>query len=143
MFAKLKKKVEDLEGTDLHKLATSLSHSSNLLAEKTLSLASLRSSEDLSTVEPSLSSKGSSNSLSSMGATKPDDSEIKKIENKWKQKCVDLENEWKVKIIMHEHEKKELIKERETMILHTEKIENELKDLKGNTHILTIYICWC
>ena len=78
-----------------------------------------------------------------MGATKPDDSEIKKIENKWKQKCVDLENEWKVKIIMHEHEKKELIKERETMILHTEKIENELKDLKGNTHILTIYICWC
>jgi len=131
MFAKLKKKVEDLEGSDLHKLATSISNSSNLLAEKTLSLASVMSSEDLSAAEPSLSAKGSTNSLSSMGTVKLDESEIIKIENKWKHKLTDLENEWKVKVIMHEHEKKELIKERETMILHTNKLENELKDLKG------------
>jgi len=145
MFAKLKKKVEDLEGSDLHKLANSLSSSSNSLAEKTLSLVSLRSNDNLSAavvepslavepssaVEPSLAEEPSSSSAS-IATPKSDDTELaKKIEKEWQQKMVDFENEWKVKVIIQEHEKKELIKERETMNQHLKKIESQLNDLKG------------
>ena len=139
MFAKLKKKVEDLEGSDLHKLANSLT-TSNLMTEKTFSLGSLKSSqENIAGTEHSRN--GSTTSLSYSGASKLDDLEVKKIENKWKQKTLELENEWKVKVIMQEHEKQELIKDRNGLLQQKKQLEMELKEYKSINDFILFYAC--
>lgn len=130
MFAKLKKKVEDLEGSDLHKLANTIGFSSTSGPEKTASQMSLKSSDNLSA---SLSHRGSTTSLSSMqGIVKLDENEaIVALEKKWKQRMFETENEWRVKVMCHEHEKEQLIKERDGLLQLKKKMEDELKEFKG------------
>lgn len=130
MFAKLKKKVEDLEGTDLHKLANSISFGTSLGAERTPSHSSIRSSDIAGT---SQSLRGSTTSLSSMqGAVKTEESEhFQVVEKKWNQKLTDVENEWRVKVMVHEHEKEQLTKERDSLNQQKRKLEEELKLMKG------------
>jgi hypothetical protein len=142
MFAKLKKIVEDLEGSDLHKLANTIGFSAGAAGpEKSSSQLSLKSSDNLSA---SQSHRGSTTSLSStQGIIKPEeqnDSSIA-IEKKWKQRLFETENEWRVKIMVHEHEKEQLIKERDGLLQLKKKMEDEMKEMKG-TFILTIDIIY-
>lgn len=136
MFAKLKKKVEDLEGTDLHKLANSISFGSGV-TEKASSHNNGRSPDNLS-------ASGSTTSLSSMqGTSKSDESDaLQAAEKKWRQKLADVENEcrqkvleveneWRVKVMVHEHEKEQLAKDRDSLMNQKKKLEEELKEMKG------------
>lgn len=130
MFAKLKKKVEDLEGTDLHKLANSITFGASLSTEKTPSHSSVRSSDVAGT---SQSLRGSTTSLSStQGTTKTDDSSeyIQTLEKKWSQRLTEVENEWRVKVMVHEHEKEQLAKERDLLVHQKRKVEEELTAMK-------------
>ena len=141
MFAKLKKKVEDLEGADLHKLANSISfNNSSSIQEKASSRSTMKSTDNLSLT-------GSTTSLSSstQGASRPEDSEaaqaaerkwrqrLAEAETEWKQKLVDVQNEWRVKIMCHEHEKEQLTKERDALVQQKKKMEEELKEFKGKS----------
>lgn len=130
MFAKLKKKVEDLEGTDLHKLANSISFGTSLGLEKTPSHSSVRSSD---VPGSSQSHRGSTTSLSSMqGAFKQDENEhLQALEKKWTQRLTEVENEWRVKVMVHEHEKEQLAKERDSITQQKRKLEDELKVMKS------------
>jgi len=139
MFAKLKKKVEDLEGSDLHKLANTIGFSAAAAGpEKSPSQLSLKSSDNLSA---SQSHRGSTTSLSStQGILKSEENDSSiAIEKKWKQRLFETENEWRVKIMVHEHEKEQLIKERDGLLQLKKKMEDEMKEMKG-TFILTIDI---
>lgn len=129
MFAKLKKKVEDLEGSDLHKLANSISFSNNGGPEKAISSNSIKSSDNVGI--SSQSQKGSTTSLSSLAKLDETDSCIA-IEKKWKQKLLDTENEWRVKVMVHEHEKEQITKDRDTLAQQKRKVEEEVKELRGN-----------
>ena len=131
MFAKLKKKVEDLEGSDLHKLANSITFSNSGGPEKSNSSNSIKSSPD--NVAASVGYKGSTTSLSSMqGASKLDESDANQTaEKRWKQKLIDIENEWRVKVMVQEHEKEQIVKDRDALIQQKRKIEEEVKELKG------------
>lgn len=138
MFAKLKKKVEDLEGADLHKLANSISFSSGSIPEKTASRSTMKSTDNISIT-------GSTTSLSSstQGASRSEESEavqaaekkwrqrLGDVENEWKQKLVEVQNEWRVKVMCHEHEKEQLSKERDTLTQQKKKLEEEVKELKS------------
>ena len=136
MFAKLKKKVEDLEGSDLHKLANTIGFSAAAGPEKSPSQLSLKSSDNLSA---SQSHRGSTTSLSStQGVIKPEENDLTiAVEKKWKQRLFETENEWRVKIMVHEHEKEQLTKEKEGLLQLKKKMEDELKEMKGNKHSLS------
>lgn len=138
MFAKLKKKVEDLEGTDLHKLANSISFGATSAPEKSASNSTLKS---LGT----LSASGSTTSLSSMqSSAKPSDESdsVQVVEKKWRQKIVEaetehrqklleVENEWRVKVMVHQHEKEQLSKDQDVLVQQKKKLEEELKEMRG------------
>lgn len=133
MFAKLKKRVEDLEGSDLHKLANSISFSSSGGPEKSPSSNSIRSFTESNAVA-SQSLKGSTTSISSIqGLSKPDEPDANQAaEKKWKQRLVDIENEWRVKVMVQEHEKEQVAKERDALVQQRKKMEEEMKDLRSN-----------
>ena len=140
MFAKLKKKVEDLEGSDLHKLVNNtIGLSATTGPERTLSQLSLKSSDTLSA---SQSHRGSTTSLSStQGIVKPDDNDVSMAcEKKWKQRMLETENEWRVKVMCHEHEKEQLIKERDRLLHLKKKMEDELKEMKSIYFIFCFYV---
>lgn len=132
MFAKLKKKVEDLEGSDLHKLANSISFS-NVTGgpEKSASSNSIKSHDNF--VASSQSQKGSTTSLSSMqGGIRPDEADATiATDKKWKQRLVEIENEWRVKVMVQEHEKEQIAKDRDLLNQQKRKMEEEIKELKG------------
>ena len=129
MFAKLKKKVEDLEGSDLHKLANSISFSNSGGPEKSASSSSIKSPDNLA----ASSQRGSTTSLSSMqGYIKSDEVEANiALEKKWKQRLVEIENEWRVKVMVQEHEKEQVVKDRDFLGQQKKKMEEEIKELKG------------
>lgn len=130
MFAKLKKKVEDLEGSDLHKLANSISFSSSGGPEKSVSSNSIKSSDNFAAPQ---SLKGSTTSISSMqGLGRTEETEANQAaEKKWKQRLVEIENEWRVKVMVQEHEKELVTKDRDVLVQHKRKMEEEMKELRG------------
>lgn len=130
MFAKLKKKVEDLEGSDLHKLANSISFSNSGGPEKSASSNSIKTTENLA----ASSQKGSTTSLSSMQGIHLKSDEIDAniaAEKKWKQRLVEIENEWRVKVMVQEHEKEQVAKDRDLIVQQKRKMEEEVKELRG------------
>jgi hypothetical protein len=130
MFAKLKKKVEDLEGSDLHKLANSISFSNMSGApEKSPSSNSIKSHDNFA----ASSQKGSTTSLSSMAGTSKTDETDANIatEKKWKQRLLEIENEWRVKVMVQEHEKEQVAKDRDLLRQQKRKMEEEIIELKG------------
>lgn len=127
MFAKLKKKVEESEGSDLHKLANSISNATASLAG-TFSMGSVKSQENVTQ-----SHRGSTTSLASLpGATILNDSETaQKIEAKWRQRVSDVEMEWRAKMAIKEHEKEEQNKKLEIIHQQNMQLEEQLKEFSG------------
>lgn len=138
MFAKLKKKVEDLEGSDLHKLANSISFSNSGGPEKSVSSNSIKSSPDNFAAPQSL--KGSTTSISSIqGLGRTEEAEANQAaEKKWKQRLVEIENEWRVKVMVQEHEKELVTKDRDVLVQQKRKMEEEVRELRG-MHLISHY----
>lgn len=132
MFAKLKKKVEESEGSDLHKLANSISSATASIAERTFSIGSVKSNENLAS---SQSFKGSTTSVASLSAAAAAGAEAEtqqRLEAKWKQRFTELENEWRAKVIMKDHEREELTKEHSILVHHKKQLEDRIKNLESN-----------
>ena len=136
MFAKLKKKVEESEGSDLHRLANSISSATASIAEKTFSMSSVKSNDNLT----SNSQRGSTTSLASLsGASVPNEVDLHhKLEAKWKQRLTEIENEWRAKLIVKEHEREELSKKGTVLMQQKKQLEERLTQLEGTL----LGYCW-
>lgn len=124
MFAKLKKKVEESEGSDLQKLATSIGNATASLAERAFSLGSVQSLKNPSTQ----SLNGSSLSLNEI-----DQNQKIQIdrEAEWRAKFAVCENEWKAKLIVKEQEWKLLVDAQAILVQEKNKLIEKVHQLEG------------
>ena len=134
MFAKLKKKVEESEGSDLHKLANSISSATASIAERTFSIGSVKSSENLTSSQSLRGSTTSISSLSAAAAAAGAEAEAQqRLEAKWRQRYSEAENAWRAKVIVKDHEREELARELSAAVQHKRQLEDRIKNLESNS----------
>lgn len=119
MFEKLKKKIHQSGGYDLHKLANSVSNATASLAGTLSGTSSVKSHESCT------QSQSTTNPESLSGATTANDSgNADNIEAKWRQRVSDMDMEWRAKIMLKDREREELVGQQKEQSLLEEELAN-------------------